>query len=328
MYGLHSFNSHIYMNYPTKNSINNKIVVQNNFIEEDSLPIFHKLIDRDISDNTKKALISDLKHFIEWYVKLNKEAFCFTKLVNREVIAYKRHCQEKYSARTVNRRLASIKALCKLALKEDLIKKDPSDGVKQLPVESLFKSLTAPEWRALLKEAELIGYLRDILILEILFGAGLRASEVINIRIKDIEISDRKGLMQIRHSKGGKSREVPLNQRIRKSITEHKQDLQYFNNCKPEDYLFQGQRKSADGQKRLNTPLAINKIVGVYAKKAGIKCSPHSLRHTFAYNYLKSNPGDIVGLQKILGHSNLNTTAIYTQHRLEDLQANVEKMQY
>ena len=87
--------------------------------------------------------------------------------------------------------------------------------------------------------------------------------------------------------------------------------------AKLEEKLFIGQRGPL-------TTIAFNKIVEVYAKKAQIKCSPHTLRHTFAYAYLERNPGDIVGLAQILGHSNIQTTAIYTQHRLEDLQERVE----
>ena len=67
-------------------------------------------------------------------------------------------------------------------------------------------------------------------------------------------------------------------------------------------------------------------MVRVYAGKAKGKCSAHTLRHTFAYSYLQSNPGDMVGLSQILGHSHLNTTAIHTLHRLEDLQERVEGM--
>ena len=80
------------------------------------------------------------------------------------------------------------------------------------------------------------------------------------------------------------------------------------------------------GERGRLTPVAINKVINFYAKKAGMKCHPHALRHTFAYNYLEQHPGDIVGLKLILGHANLNTTAIYAQHTLDDLMRKVEGM--
>jgi site-specific recombinase XerD len=341
------------MNYPIKNSINNifeeKLAP---FFDKEVLSIITIMLNRDIVPITKKAIVSDLLHFGKQYKKMNDEKVSFARLTTRDISDYKCLCQTKQeyeengikivkeplSAKTINRRLITIKSLCKLAIKEGKLKRDPSYEVRAVPLQSLApKGITKQEWRALIKEAELQGYtrdIRDILILEMMHGAGLRASEIINIKIRDIDISERKGHVLIRNSKGGKSRKVPLNKRIRGLIEKHEANLQYFNECHPEDYLFQGQRKfdKKSNEKvrikhrRLETPLAVNKIVEVYAKKARIKCSPHSLRHSFSYNYLAQNPGDIVGLAQILAHSNLNTTAIYTQNRLEDLQEKVEKV--
>jgi len=169
-----------------------------------------------------------------------------------------------------------------------------------------------------MKEAELVGNVRDICLLELMLSAGLRASEVVNVQEKHLEITQRKGTLTVPHAKGNKTRTIPLSKRVREKIellrTTDKVKIQSH-----EGYLFIGQRG-------VLTSLASNKIVEKYAKKAGIQCSPHTLRHTFAYRYLKANPSDIVGLSQILGHSNINTTAIYTQHRMVDLQERVEKV--
>lgn len=301
----------------TIDSINN--ILPSELIKTECFKVFKILLDRrDISDNTRKALISDLKHFIQWFVDINGEAFTFARLTARDIIDYKRFCKEKcqYAPKTTNRRLSSVRTLCNIAIEEGDLAQNPFKGVKLLPLQPLApKSLDKRELRALLKEVEIRGNHRDILILEMLCGTGLRVSELVNLKVEDLVISERKGYANIRNGKGGKFRVVPLRLKLRDLITEHKQSL------KPEEYLIMGQRGHL-------TPIAINKIVDVYAKKADIKCSPHTLRHSFAYNYLLQNPGDIVGLSQILGHSNLNTTAIYTQHRLEDLQERVEGMQY
>ena len=68
----------------------------------------------------------------------------------------------------------------------------------------------------------------------------------------------------------------------------------------------------------------LDKIVRKYWNKVWLELSAHTLRHTFATGYLKNNSWDIVGLAQILWHNNINTTAIYTQNSLEDLQRKVE----
>lgn len=280
--------------------------------------VFQKLLDRDISENTEKALKSDIRHFIEWFVNVNGEAFSFSRLTTRDIADYKRYCQEQcnFAPKTINRRLSSIKVLCDTAVDADCLQKNPSKGIKSLPMQPLApKALEKRELRALLKEVEIRGNRRDVLIFEMLCGAGLRASELIHLKVEDLEISERRGVANIRNSKGGKSRLVPLNANLRALVVSYLQQYQ------PKEFLILGQRGHL-------TAIAINKIIEVYAKKARVKCSPHTLRHNFAYNYLVKNPSDIVGLSQVLGHSDLNTTAIYTQHRLEDLQDRVEGMSY
>jgi len=311
------------VNYPEENSINNNGLRSSDgywFVRPDvELPqICEKILARDISQNTKKALKSDWMHFANWMVDINVEEFIFQRLITSDITRYKDYCQrtKEYTPKTINRRLSSLKILCDTAMEDGMLKENPFRGIKQLPSQALApKGLNRQELNKLLREVELRGNMRDVLVLQILCGAGLRVSELTNLKNVDVQINDRSGHMNIRYSKGGKSRRVPLNARLRDLITRYREKYQ------PQDYLMMGQRGHL-------TPIAINKIVEVYAKKAEVKCTPHSLRHTFAYNYLAENPSDIVGLSQILGHSNLNTTAIYTQRRLEDLQKGVEGMQY
>lgn len=302
------------MDYPLQNSINNFSVL----INASDLGVFTMLANQDISLNTKKAISSDLNHFLQWYKKVNGEVFSFSRLTVRDVSDYKSYCKEhlNLSANTINRRLVTIRNVCKLAVKTGAMMKNPAEEVKQLSLQPLApKGLLQPELRALLKEIELRGSLRDRLIVELMCGAGLRVSEVVNLKRDAVSISERKGQIVVLHSKGGKTRVVPINANLREILKA------YIAKYSPADRLIVGQRGAL-------TTIAINKIVDVYAKKAGIKCTPHRLRHTFAYNYLRHQQGDLVGLAQILGHSSLNTTAIYTQHRLEDLCMRVEGMVY
>ena len=205
------------MNYPTKNSPNNLLAIKNRLSNEEDLFIFQKLLERDISENTKKALIADLQYFLKWFEKINGEKFSFLRFTSLDITDYKHYCQEerKNSSRTINRRLASIKALCKVAVKKGKMEQDPSEGIKQLSLQPLApKKLERSEYRALVKEAELRAnrytkFIRDVLILELLCGAGLRVSELVSLNVEDVTISERKGFLEVINGKGGKSRKVP-----------------------------------------------------------------------------------------------------------------------
>jgi len=311
------------MDYHIKNSQYNFLKVQRKIITPEVEQVFYKLLSRDISQNTAKALTRDLRDFVEWYVSVNGEVFEFSRFVARDVIDYKRFCQvqKKYAPKTINRRLSSIKSLCKMAQQAGVLEANPTESVKQVPLQPLApKKLEKKDLRALLKEAEIRlainkKYIRDALILELLSGAGLRVSELINLVPSDVQVSERKGTLKIRNGKGNKTRIVPINSTIRETLRKYVERWSE----KPR-FLLKGQRSEQ------LTAAGVFQIVREYAKKAGVKCSPHTLRHNFAYAYLETNPGDIVGLAQLLGHSNVNTTAIYTQHGMDDLQARVEMM--
>jgi len=312
------------MNYSTKNSINNILFLKNIGIEEDSFQVIEKFFEeKDISQNTKNAIILDLKHFLKWFVDTDGQKFSFKRLIADDVIQYRQHCSEvlKHKPSTINRRLINIKQFCTFAFQNDERNKNSIKKIKLLGFERLAPNrIEKSKLRALIKEVKLRAnsnkkYIRDVLIIELMCRAGLRVSEVVNLTVDDISIRDRKGELTIRNSKRNKTREVPLSGYLIDLINEY---IKIFN---PSDYLVLGQRG------RL-TPIAVNKLIEVYAKKVGIKLSPHALRHAFAYNYLEQNPNDIVGLRDLLGHRDLNTTAIYTRHSLDTLQERVEKIVY
>ncbi|MCB9807782.1 tyrosine-type recombinase/integrase [Candidatus Peribacteria bacterium] len=296
--------------YPTKNSLNNLVAV----VDNDLNRVFSRLLDRDCSQNTRLAMGSDLRSFFKWYSSANGEQFSFQRVTARDIRDYKAAMQQAdLSVATVNRRLVTLNQFFIAAMHEGMIKKNPAADVKQLSKQPLApKGLTQQDARKLLKEVEVRGNLRDRCIIELMVGAGLRVSEVVALRPPDIYRGDRRGHATIHNSKGNKTRNVPLNKELRAILKEFEATGKQGNT-----QLFVGQRGAL-------TPLAVNKIVEKYAKKAGVQASPHTLRHTFAYAFLKAHPSEIVALSQILGHSNINTTAIYTQNRLEDLQEKVE----
>jgi integrase/recombinase XerD len=156
--------------------------------------------------------------------------------------------------------------------------------------------LTIEEIKKLFDSTENI---KHKLILKLLYGTGLRVSEIINLKKQDINFDE--DLIKINLSKGKKDRFVKLPSSI-------KEDLQHYSKLNSSLYLFPSNRKGKLTKK------TIAKIVSNSAKKAEIKkrVYPHLLRHSFATHLLEQGT-DLRIIQKILGHSSIKTTQIYTQ---------------
>ncbi|MBC7090283.1 MAG: tyrosine-type recombinase/integrase, partial [Methanobacteriaceae archaeon] len=140
---------------------------------------------------------------------------------------------------------------------------------------------------------------RDKLILSLLYSSGLRVSEVVSLKVNDIDLKDR--TIRIR-GKGNKDRIVLFDQKTKKLLKEYLHER-----SQESEYLFLNRFGNP------LTPRYIQITIKKYAIKAGIKkkVTPHILRHSFATHLLK-NGVDIRAIQQLLGHSNLSTTQIYT----------------
>jgi site-specific recombinase XerD len=131
-------------------------------------------------------------------------------------------------------------------------------------------------------------------ILSLTYSVGLRVSEIINLKIEDID--SKRMIIHIKNAKGRKDRVVPLSQKVLELLRE------YFIQYRPKEYLFNGQNSLKYSSK------SCNQIVKKYL---GEKYHIHQLRHSCATNLLE-NGTDLKIIQKILGHSNVKTTEIYT----------------
>ncbi len=182
--------------------------------------------------------------------------------------------------------------------------------------------------------------IRDMTIIQTLLGTGLRISELANLRIEDVEVSERKGLVRVREGKGGKSRIVPLDNRTRsvllRYVEKRKKELQLSgqppvqrssarknrsdnrDSRRPEGPLFMGQRGPLSER-------GIDYLVRKYAYQARLEnCTAHTLRHTFAKNLVDAGiPLDQVAI--LLGHESLDTTKVYTKPSRRDLERAVRK---
>ncbi|MFW6016116.1 MAG: tyrosine-type recombinase/integrase [bacterium] len=156
---------------------------------------------------------------------------------------------------------------------------------------------------------------RNIAIIEVLVNTGIRVGELVSLTLEDVSISPRKGHLTVREGKGESFREVPLNKDVRKAISAYLKERSVSKSNK----IFLGQRGPLK-------ETAIWRIVKKYAERAGVNASPHKLRHTFATRLLRDHDTDIVTVSKLLGHANVNSTAIYTQLSQKDMERAVDRL--
>jgi integrase/recombinase XerD len=145
---------------------------------------------------------------------------------------------------------------------------------------------------------------RDSTMIMVLLDSGLRASELLGLTVTNLNLDD--GVVKV-NGKGGKERMVPIGAKVRRMI------WRYLQRYRPQpvsprcDILFLSER---------GEPLSVNRLeamierCGQRAGVVGVRCSPHTFRHTFAITYLR-NGGDVFSLQRILGHTSLDTVRLY-----------------
>lgn len=237
---------------------------------------------RNFSKKTIKSYLFAVKHFLDYSKgkELNEEIF-------RSYIIKNLETQEPSS---VSHNISIISFFFEKILKKKINLPHPKRN-KKIP-----EILTPEEAGKLITSTSNI---KHKLILQILYGCGLRVSEVINLKKKDFNFEE--NLIHIRLAKGRKDRFV----KIPISIKENLKSYSKLNN----EYVFFPSSRTG----KLTTA-TIQKIVKSSSKKAGIKknISPHTLRHSFATHLLEQGI-DIKIIQKLLGHSDIKTTQIYLQ---------------
>jgi len=210
--------------------------------------------------------------------------------------------KKKYNNKTISRHISSLRNFYKFLLYNNYVKDNPFNLVtnpkieKKLPnflyYNDLEKIMEVPD------QNEQIG-LRDELILELLYATGVRVSELVNIKINDIDFSEK----QIRiFGKGKKERIVLFGEKALELINKYL-DTREFNS----EYLILNNRGTKITERGIR--IILEKIV----KKSGVKShvSPHTMRHTFATHMLNEG-ANLLTVQELLGHENLKTTEIYT----------------
>ena len=278
------------------------------------------LASNDLAENSRRAVTNDMRKFAKWFAEANSEPLMVGRITTRDIADFRDHLRRvrEQAVSTVNRALVSVRRFLAWLEDEGHIKKNPAEAVKELrSVELAPKGLDRTAVRKLLREVELREDVRANAIFHVLLYTGCRCSDLVQLEINDIIMSERSGSATFRHGKGGKQRSVPLPLPARRALSAFLLTRPPVENQR----VFIGERGPL-GER------GVRSLCDKYSALIGESLHPHLLRHTMAHQYLDANPGDLVGLAQILGHSNLNTTKRYVQQGEEELRDASDRMNY
>ena len=257
---------------------------------------------------SNKTILSYKDDLIEYNEFLGNN---FTNILNIDMNIVNNYMKYLYDRKitksSISRKLSSIRGLYNYLVREDIIKENHFNKI-QNPKRELY----LPKF---LKDEELDKIFsvcnsnnpteeRDTLIIELLYATGVRVSELVNIKIKDINREEK--LIKVL-GKGNKERMVIYNNHTKKALDTYLKDGYNYFNKKSSEYLILNKNGNKLSERYIRE--IINKKVS--QASLDIKISPHTLRHTFATDILE-NGADLMTVKELLGHESLNTTSIYT----------------
>jgi len=273
----------------------------NNFLHYISL-------ERGLSDNTIQSYRHDLRCYAEFLNSIN--IIKYSKANHKDISSFLYVLLELgLSSASKSRYLSSIRSLYKFLLSSGFCDKDISETI-DLPRVSrkLPETLSIEEMNLIIEQPntnEPSG-IRDRAILETLYACGLRVSELINLKQRDILYDA--DIIRV-FGKGSKERIVPIGSSALHWISEYLRLARhlFIKFGKPEDVIFLNQRGTKFSR------MGIWKIINNYAKQAGLEIHvhPHTFRHSFATHLLEGG-ADLRAVQEMLGHADISTTQIYT----------------
>lgn len=268
--------------------------------------------ERGLSAMTVESYRYDLEDYLT-YLHLDRAVDALDDIRRETITDYVEGLRQKgYAARTVERHVAAAKSLHRFCVSEDLTEVDPINSVPLPKVPATLPDvITLEQASALLDQdfPETPTGLRDHAILEVLYGCGLRVSELAGLDFSSIMRDE--GLLRV-HGKGDKDRVVPIIGKAADVLAA------YIRDARPQLRTTKASRPQDPDAVFLNarggrlTRRSVMTVVESYGRKAGIAgLHPHTLRHSFATHMLQGG-ADLRMLQEMLGHSDISTTQIYT----------------
>jgi integrase/recombinase XerC len=284
----------------------------------------HLSLEKNSSIYTIKSYREDLMQAVEYFRDQSGgrspgPTFLNTRLI-RAYLAWLH--DQGYAKTTIARRIAAVRSWCRFLCRQGILASNPADGLrsprpeKKLPhflsEDSMLQLVTAPSLESPMG-------LRDRAILETLYSAGIRVSEMTGLNLEDLDLDS--GLVTIR-GKGKRERLALLGKKALHAIQEwlNARELLLKGRSGKHQAVFLNKNAT-----RL-TSRSVGRLLDKYLLQAGIdpRTSPHTLRHSFA-THLLDRGADIRSVQELLGHRSLSTTQIYTHVTTTRLQKNYSK---
>ena len=255
-------------------------------------------IEKGLSKNTLEAYRRDLSNFFDFYNDID-----ISKIQRTQINSYVRNLHEKkYSPNSIMRKIASLRGFFKWACANEKTKSNPTLTLEQPKIpQKLPKVMTAEEINSILNQD--LSKLHRVII-ELLYGCGLRVSELVNLKINDFDLN---GKYLECTGKGSKDRIVPLGKKAISAIKNYLPEREY----NLQKYNLQSKQLLINEKGKQVTRQEVYTFIHEQGKKLHKAISPHTLRHTFA-THLLENGADLRVVQELLGHSDVSTTQLYT----------------
>lgn len=284
-------------------------------------------------EKTAKTYLGEVRMFAEWWEGLYGKSFTPGEVIALDTSEYKQYLMnvakgkqgKRLSMITVNKKIEALRNYFTFLVEEEKsISKSPIEHIKTQRIHAA--TIAEPRWldrnekNRFLRTIETIGEkkskqkIRNKAICYLMLKAGLRVSEVVSLRFDDIELE--RGLLTVQDGKGGKMRRVTINKEVVIAI----QDWLEIRGEQPTDVIFVSQKR---------TPLTVQGVEDFFKKlkvEANIEeLTPHVLRHTFCHDLIEK--GHSISLvADMAGHSDLNTTRLYTRSSQDERRKAAESL--
>jgi integrase/recombinase XerC len=267
------------------------------------------------SARTRVRYAAAFDEFAEWYQGTYGEVPTVSEITALELREWRAYLLNvrRLMATSINLRLSALKMLLRSQDRELHV-----EGVRVTP--RPVAVVTARQFGKLLGvlEGKTLLARRDMAIAQLMYGAGLRVGEVVELRLADVEIRDKSGRVLIRQGKGLKERTVPVGVEVRRAL----RDYLELRPAGATEVLFVS---------RTGKPIHardVERAIAEAARQAGLEqeVTPHTLRHSFATRFVQTHGGDVASLAAILGHQHVVTTTRYLHPNQAQLQEMMEGM--
>lgn len=273
--------------------------------------------EKRFSDHTVKSYQSDLEQFLHYIsdqfnvAELNQA----TQLMVRSWILSL--MDSGVSPRSVNRKIASLRAYFKFALKREEISKNPMEKVKLLKVQKELPSFADEKQFSEILDRTEFKDPQEKIIIELLYGTGIRLTELLGLKHSDFNFNE--GLIKVL-GKRNKERIIPVSKPLAALIKNYIDEKSHVNTQNVDPYLI----VNKSGSKAY--PMLVYRVVKSFLNgvQSSDKKSPHALRHSFA-THLLNKGADLNAVKDLLGHSSLAATQVYTHNTLDKLKSTFDQ---